>query len=150
MSTPAVIDFIEQGERVLVFDLSVEPRHNYFANGILVHNKLPCPCPESTGTCHDCQTNDVPLLNRCALLAEPFDVSLPAISKQLGVLEKAGLLVREKDGRVRRCRLDAGPMREAAQWIGRYRGFWEARLDSLADYLDEIPTEDGPNDATDA
>ena len=76
-------------------------------------------------------------------LAEPFDVSLPSISKQLGVLERAGLLVREKDGRVRRCRLDAGPMREAAQWFESYRRFWETRLDSLAAYLEQLPQEEG-------
>ena len=58
-------------------------------------------------------------------LAEPFDMSLPAVSKHLRVLEKAGLLSQEKDGRVRRCRMEAGPMKEAADWIGRYRRFWE-------------------------
>ena len=62
-------------------------------------------------------------------LAEPFSVSLPAISKQLRVLEKAGLLTQEKDGRVRRCRLDAGPMKEAADWITRYQRFWAEQLD---------------------
>ena len=71
-------------------------------------------------------------------LAEPFDVSLPAISKQLRVLERAGLLVQEKEGRVRRCRLEARPMREAAQWLARYRRYWERQLDFLADYLSEI------------
>lgn len=71
-------------------------------------------------------------------LAEPFNVSLPAISKQLRVLEKAGLLSQEKDGRVRRCRLDAGPMREAAEWIAGYQKFWEQQLDSLAGYIDQI------------
>jgi len=75
-------------------------------------------------------------------LAEPFKVSLPAISKQLRVLEKAGLLSREKDGRVHRCRLNAGPMREAADWISDYRRFWERQLDALADYLEELDTED--------
>ena len=71
-------------------------------------------------------------------LAEPFDISLPAISKHLRVLEKAGLLSQEKDGRVRRCRLDAGPMKEASDWISQYRRFWEKKLDSLADYLDQL------------
>ncbi len=79
-------------------------------------------------------------------LAEPFDVSLPAISKQLGVLENAGLLVREKDGRVRRCRLDAAPMREAVRWMEQYRRFWEARLSSLASYLDELQNQEGSDD----
>ncbi len=77
-------------------------------------------------------------------LAEPFNVSLPAISKQLRVLERAGLLSQEKDGRVRRCRLEAGPMKEAAQWIAQYKRFWEAHLDSLAGYLDQLQQEDDP------
>ena len=78
-------------------------------------------------------------------LAEPFQVSLPAISKQLRVLEQAGLLTREKHGRVRRCRLEAEPMKEAVQWLARYRRYWERQLDSLADYLNEIQDEEpGP------
>ena len=86
-------------------------------------------------------------------LAEPFDVSLPAISKQLGVLENAGLLMREKDGRIRRCRLDAAPMREAVQWMEHYRRFWEDKLSSLADYLEnleEMQREEESDDPTDA
>ncbi len=69
-------------------------------------------------------------------LAEPFDMSLPAISKHLGVLEKAGLLQRHKDGRIRRCELNAGPLETASEWIHFYREFWESQLDSLAIYLD--------------
>ncbi|HJR53484.1 MAG TPA: metalloregulator ArsR/SmtB family transcription factor [Gemmatimonadota bacterium] len=69
-------------------------------------------------------------------LARPFRVSRPAISKHLRVLEDAGLVQRERDGRVSRCELDAEPMREAAEWIGRYRAFWGDRLDSLARYLE--------------
>ena len=71
-------------------------------------------------------------------LAAPFDVSLPAISKQLRVLERAGLLVQEKDGRVRRCKLEARPMKEAVDWIAQYRRFWEDKLDSLASYLEDL------------
>ena len=71
-------------------------------------------------------------------LAQPFEVSLPAISKHLRVLEKAGLLTQERDGRVRRCRLEAGPMKNASDWITRYRRFWEDQLDSLADYMDQL------------
>jgi len=78
-------------------------------------------------------------------LAEPFNVSLPAISKQLRVLERAGLLSQEKDGRVRRCKLDAGPMKEAAEWIAGYQRFWDQQLDSLAGYLNQMQREDhGP------
>ncbi len=71
-------------------------------------------------------------------LAEPFDVSLPAISKQLRVLERAGLLVQQKDGRIRRCKLEAQPMKEAVDWIAQYRRFWEDKLDSLASYLEDF------------
>ncbi|HZA24595.1 MAG TPA: metalloregulator ArsR/SmtB family transcription factor, partial [Dehalococcoidia bacterium] len=78
-------------------------------------------------------------------LAEPFHVSLPAISKQLRVLEHAGLLIREKEGRVRRCRLDAEPMKEAVEWLAGYRRYWERQLDSLADYLNELQNEERPS-----
>ena len=81
-------------------------------------------------------------------LAQPFHVSLPAISKQLGVLENAGLLLREKDGRVRRCRLDAAPMQEAVRWMERYRRFWEDRLSSLASYLNEFQNQEESDDST--
>lgn len=68
-------------------------------------------------------------------LAEPFAMSLPAISKHLRVLERAGLLTQEKDGRIRRCHLVAEPLQEAAAWIAQYRQFWETQLDALADFL---------------
>jgi len=68
-------------------------------------------------------------------LAEPFNVSLPAISKHLRVLEHAGLMVQEKEGRVRRCRLVAEPLKDAAEWIGQYQQFWAGQFDALADYL---------------
>jgi len=70
-------------------------------------------------------------------LAEPFAMSRPAISKHLNVLEAAGLVHRTKDGRVSRCRLDPKPMRAAAEWVERYRKFWEGRLDSLQRYLED-------------
>ena len=68
-------------------------------------------------------------------LAEPFDMSLPAISKHLTVLERAGLIERVKDGRTRRCRLLEGPMRDALEWIAIYGRFWEGQLDSLERFL---------------
>jgi DNA-binding transcriptional ArsR family regulator len=68
-------------------------------------------------------------------LAEPFDVSLPAVTKHLRVLEGAGLLAHRKEGRVRHCRLVAEPMSEALAWIERYRVFWDARFDALAAHL---------------
>ena len=70
-------------------------------------------------------------------LAEPFDMSLPAISKHLKVLEKAGFLIRSRDGRIHRCNLDAGPLQTASDWISTYRHFWEGQLGSLARYLEE-------------
>jgi len=69
-------------------------------------------------------------------LAAPFAMSLPAISKHLRVLESAGLLQREIDGRVHRCRLAADPMKDAAGWIAQYRAFWETQLDALEKYLE--------------
>ncbi|MFB3060865.1 MAG: ArsR/SmtB family transcription factor [Candidatus Binatia bacterium] len=77
-------------------------------------------------------------------LAQPFDVSLPAISKQLRVLERAGLLLQEKDGRVRRCKLEAQPMKEAVDWIAQYQRFWEDKLESLASYLEDMASQDDP------
>ncbi len=73
-------------------------------------------------------------------LAEPFEMSLPAVSKHLGVLETAGLVQREKQGRVRRCHLDGRPLEAAAGWIEEYRRFWETQLDSLARYLEQTRT----------
>ena len=72
-------------------------------------------------------------------LAEPFDMSLPAISKHLSVLEDAGLLVRTKEGRVRHCRLIEEPLRDALEWIATYGSFWEGRLDSLGEFLARSP-----------
>ncbi|OGC78709.1 MAG: transcriptional regulator [candidate division Zixibacteria bacterium RBG_16_50_21] len=71
-------------------------------------------------------------------LAEPFDVSLPAISKHLRVLEGAGLLVQERQGRIRRCQLSVKPLHDAARWIDRYRRFWQESFDRLDDYLLEL------------
>jgi len=70
-------------------------------------------------------------------IARPFSMSLPAVSKHLRVLEQAGLLTREKDGRVHRCQIAAAPMKAAADWIGRYRDFWEERFEALDRYLKE-------------
>ena len=74
-------------------------------------------------------------------LARPYDMSRPAISKHLRVLERAGLVQRAKDGRVSRCGLDAGPLRDAADWVERYREFWEQQLDRLSGFLEESEEE---------
>ncbi|MDH3428139.1 MAG: metalloregulator ArsR/SmtB family transcription factor [Gemmatimonadota bacterium] len=76
-------------------------------------------------------------------LAAPFDVSRPAISKHLRVLERAGLVTRDRDGRLTRCALDAVPMRDAADWVESYRRFWEEKLDALARYLDNDDAKEG-------
>jgi DNA-binding transcriptional ArsR family regulator len=70
-------------------------------------------------------------------LARPHAMSLPAVSKHLRVLEKAGLIRRRRYGRVHQLKLEARPLKQAAQWVGEYRKFWEASLDRLADYLDK-------------
>ncbi len=71
-------------------------------------------------------------------LAAPFEISLPAISRHLKVLERARLIRREKDAQWRRCRLEATPLREATDWLVQYRRFWEQRFDSLAAYLEDL------------
>jgi DNA-binding transcriptional ArsR family regulator len=71
-------------------------------------------------------------------LAEPFDMSLPAVSKHLGVLERAGLIARGRDAQRRPCHLDAAPLRDVAEWVERYRVIWEGRLDRLDTYLQEL------------
>ncbi len=74
-------------------------------------------------------------------LAEPFEVSLMAISKHLKVMEGAGLVVRRKDGRVHRMRFDPEAMEQASEWIERHRAFWEQQLDGLARYLEDAADE---------
>ncbi len=72
-------------------------------------------------------------------LAKPFAISLPAGSRHLKVLEGAGLLERSVDAQWRVCRLKAGPLGNAAEWMEHYRGFWEESLERLADYLETKP-----------
>src|SRR5258706_1746181 len=71
-------------------------------------------------------------------LAEPFEMSLPAVSKHLKVLEHAGLITRGREAQWRPCRLEAGPLKDAADWLEHYRHFWEQSFDRLEDYLDEL------------
>src|ERR1041384_7679212 len=68
-------------------------------------------------------------------LAEPFDMSLPAVSKHLKVLERAGLIARGREAQWRPCRLEAAPLKDVTDWVERYRRLWEERLDRLEDYL---------------
>lgn len=71
-------------------------------------------------------------------LAEPFDMSLPAVSKHLKVLERAGLIARGREAQWRPCRLEASRLKEVADWVAEYRRFWERSFDRLDDYLREL------------
>ena len=75
-------------------------------------------------------------------LAQPFRMSLPAVTKHLRVLDRAGLLEHHKDGRVRRCRLHPKPLKTAAQWIAHYQKFWEDQFDALEEFIEEMQKED--------
>jgi DNA-binding transcriptional ArsR family regulator len=74
-------------------------------------------------------------------IAKPFAMSLPAVSKHLKVLEGAGLITRGRDAQWRPCKLEAGPLKDAAHWIENYRKFWEASLDRLEEYLSRLQSE---------
>jgi DNA-binding transcriptional ArsR family regulator len=74
-------------------------------------------------------------------LAKPFDMTLPAVSKHLKVLERAGLIARGRDRQWRPCRLRAGPLKEVADWVEHYRRFWEESFDRLDDYLRDLQSE---------
>ncbi|MBF8299496.1 MAG: ArsR family transcriptional regulator [Dehalococcoidia bacterium] len=78
-------------------------------------------------------------------LAQPFDMSLPAVSKHLKVLERAGLIARGRDAQWRPSRLEAGPLKEASDWVGQYRQFWEESFDRLDAYLKEIQEKEKNN-----
>lgn len=71
-------------------------------------------------------------------LAHPFEMSMPAVSKHLKVLERAGLIARGREAQWRPCRLEAGPLKEAAGWIEEYRRFWSPYVDALERYLDRM------------
>jgi DNA-binding transcriptional ArsR family regulator len=71
-------------------------------------------------------------------LAEPFEMSMPAVSRHLKVLEHAGLIARGRDAQWRPCRLEPGPLKDVATWTERYRRHWERRLDRLDDYLRDL------------
>ncbi len=71
-------------------------------------------------------------------LAQPFEMSMPAVSKHLRVLERAGLIARGRDAQWRPCRLEPAPLKEVADWAERYRAMWEARFDRLENYLQQL------------
>jgi DNA-binding transcriptional ArsR family regulator len=82
-------------------------------------------------------------------LAEPFEMTLPGISKHLKVLERAGLISRGRDAQWRPCQLQAAPLHEAASWIEHYRRFWEGSLDRLEEYLKELQSKQKDRDRSD-
>ena len=75
-------------------------------------------------------------------LAAPFDMSLPAVSKHLRVLEGAGLIARRREAQWRHCRIAGAPLQQVAAWAEQYRHIWEQRLDRLDSYLDELQTKE--------
>ena len=75
-------------------------------------------------------------------LGEPFEMSLPAVSKHLKVLERAGLIARGREAQWRPCRLEARPLKHAADWLEHYRHFWEESLDRLDEYLGELQAQE--------
>ena len=76
------------------------------------------------------------------ILARPFDMSLPAISKHLKVLERAGLIARGREAQSRPCRLEAAPLKEVSDWLEKYRRFWEESFDRLDAYLIELKAQE--------
>lgn len=81
-------------------------------------------------------------------LAEPFEMSLPAVSKHLKVLERAGLITRRRKAQWRPCRIEARPLKDATQWLEHYRRFWDDSFDRLDEYLGELQSgeqKDGDN-----
>lgn len=78
-------------------------------------------------------------------LADPFDMSMPAVSKHLRVLERAGLIARGRDAQRRPCHLEAQPLKEVADWVERYRAIWEPRLDRLEHLLHELQAKEPPH-----
>jgi DNA-binding transcriptional ArsR family regulator len=79
-------------------------------------------------------------------LAAPFDMSLPAVSKHLKVLERAGLIARGREAQWRPCRIEPGALKAVDDWLGRYRQMWDERLDRLDDYLRELQAKEKNHD----
>jgi DNA-binding transcriptional ArsR family regulator len=79
-------------------------------------------------------------------LAKPFDMSMPAVSKHLRVLERAGLIAQRREAQWRLCRIEAGPLKEVSDWAEHYRHIWEERLDRLDSYLQELKARENGHD----
>jgi DNA-binding transcriptional ArsR family regulator len=87
-------------------------------------------------------------LGECSVteLAEPFEMSMPAVSKHLRVLERAGLIARGRTAQWRPCRIEAGPLKQVAEWTEQYRQIWETKFDSLELYLQELKSKEKKHD----
>ena len=87
------------------------------------------------------------LAGECSVgeLAQPFEMSMPAVSKHLRVLERAGLIAQRRDAQWRRCRIRAAPLQEVSDWTERYRQIWEERLDRLDDYVQQLQAKEKKN-----
>lgn len=87
------------------------------------------------------------LMGECSVgeLAEPFEMSLPAVSKHLRVLERAGLITQRREAQWRRCRIEGAPLKEVADWTERYRSIWEERLDRLDEYVQQMKAKERKN-----
>ncbi|MEM7321803.1 MAG: metalloregulator ArsR/SmtB family transcription factor [Actinomycetota bacterium] len=83
-------------------------------------------------------------------LAEPFNLSLPAISKHIKVLQRAGLVVRSRQAQYRPCTLDPGPLKQVSSWAEQYRPIWEERFDRMDDYLQHLQTQDKTAETADS
>ena len=81
-------------------------------------------------------------------LAAPFDMSMPAVSKHLKVLERAGLISRGREAQWRPCRIEAAALKDVDEWLERYRAFWEASFDRLDEYLREVQAKEKPKKRT--
>jgi DNA-binding transcriptional ArsR family regulator len=81
-------------------------------------------------------------------LAKPFEISPPAVTKHLKVLQRAGLITQGRQAQWRPCRLEAQPLRDVADWVAQYRQFWDERLDRLEDYLHELQAQEQENDSS--
>ena len=79
-------------------------------------------------------------------LAEPFDMSLPAISKHIKVLERAGLIVQGQKAQYRPCTIDASPLEEISRWTNQYRHIWEARFDRIEEYINQFTVKEKDNE----
>lgn len=129
-------------------------RHNYFTNKLINHMVKHAMDHLSATFAALADPTRRAILARLAQgetsvteLAAPFEMTLPAVTKHLKVLERAGLVIRGREAQWRPCRLEARPLQEAVGWMEQYRRFWEERLDRLEDYLRELQAQEAGENA---